>query len=470
LKNATHLQRPGAAITPAPAGRPTAAQRLDRLPASSIHRRMAMMIGLGLFFDGFDLYMASGVMPALAAAGWADMHTNALFASAGALGALIGAFFAGWLGDRRGRKFTFQFNLALFGSMSIAAVFAPDMHWLIALRFLMGIGLGAEIVVGYATISEFVPPATRGRWGAILFFVATASLLASNLIGYVVIPHLGWRWMFAIAGAGGLLVWVMRKSMPESPRWLELVGRWQEADQILDRIEAEVIAETGKPLPPLVQTQTQTRTDIAPRFTTGDLFRPPILRSTLLAVLLNVVALSSLYGFIIWLPTFLVKQGLAVQASLGHTALISAGGLFGVFLAGLLTDRWSRKYWIVVSAIMSAVLGYAYIHAGDLQTTTAVGIVLIASLYLGTTMGWSTYVPELFPTELRLRGSGIASVAGRAVSILAPQAVAVLYDFNGVNAVVYSVIGLLIAQAVLVAVFGIQTNRRALDVQFVGTH
>lgn len=461
-----NLQRVTDNVRPAPANRPTAAQRLDRLPTASIHRRMAMMIGLGLFFDGFDLYMASGVMPALAAAGWADMHSNALFASAGALGALIGAFFAGWLGDRRGRKFTFQFNLALFGSMSIAAVFAPDMTWLIVLRFLMGIGLGAEIVVGYATISEFVPPATRGRWGAMLFFVATASLLASNLIGYVVIPHLGWRWMFAIAGAGGLLVWVMRKGMPESPRWLELVGRFEEADLILDRIEADIIAETGKPLPPLGQA----RAAMQSKYTTGDLFRPPILRSTLLGILLNVVALSSLYGFIIWLPTFLVRQGLAVQASLGHTALISAGALCGVFLAGLLTDRWNRKYWIVLSAVLSAVLGYAYIHAGDLATTTAVGMVLIASLYLGTTMGWSTYVPELFPTELRLRGSGISSVAGRAVSILAPQAVALLYDFNGVNAVVYSVMGLLIAQAILVAAFGVQTNRRALDEQFVGTH
>lgn len=449
-----------------PPGRATAAQRLDRLPSSTFHRRMATMIGLGLFFDGFDLYMASSIMPALAAAGWADIHANALFASAGALGALIGAFFAGWLGDRRGRKFTFQFNLVLFGSTSVAAAFAPNMEWLIALRFLMSIGLGAEVVVGYATISEFVPPASRGRWGAILFFVATASLLASTLVGYVVIPHLGWRWMFAIAGAGGLLVWIMRKNMPESPRWLELVGRWQEADRILDRIEAEVIAQTGKPLPPFVPARATAQS----RFSTRDLFRPPILRSTLVGIVLNVVTLSALYGFIIWLPTFLVRQGMAVQASLGHTALISAGSLVGVFLAGILIDRWSRKYWVVLSALVSALLGYAYANAGSIEATTAVGMVLVASLYLGTTMGWSTYVPELFPTELRLRGTGISSVAGRAVAILAPQAVAALYDFNGVNAVVYALMGLLVAQAVLVAALGIQTNRQALDVHFTGTH
>ena len=464
MHHETPDQLVGAAPCTASAGRPTAAQRLDRLPASSFHRRMALMIGLGLFFDGFDLYMASSIMPALAATGWADLHANALFASAGALGGLIGAFFAGWLGDRHGRKFSFQFNLVLFGSMSLAAAFAPSMQWLIVLRFLMSIGLGAEVVVGYATIAEFVPPASRGRWCAILFFVGTASLLASTVVGYIVIPHLGWRWMFAIAGMGGLLVWIMRKDMPESPRWLELVGRWQEADRILDSIEAEIASGTGQTLPPLAPTSAALHS----RFITRDLFRAPILRSSLIGILLNVVAFSSLYGFIIWLPTFLVKQGLAVQTSLGHTALISAGSLIGVFCAGLLTDRWSRKHWVVLSAVVSAALGYAYIHAGSLEATTLVGIALIASLYLGTTMGWSTYVPELFPTELRLRGTGISSVAGRAVSILAPQAMTLLYAFNGVNAVVYTLMGLLVMQAILVAAFGIQTNGQVLDAQFTG--
>ena len=268
--------------------------------------------------------------------------------------------------------------------------------------------------------------------------------------------------MFAIAGAGGIAVWVMRKRMPESPRWLELVGRHDEADRIVDAIEAEVSAETGRPLPPPVPARAVAET----RFTTSDLFKLPVLRSTLLGVVLNVVALSALYGFIIWLPTFLVKQGLAMQASLGHTVLISAGGLFGVFLAGLLTDRWSRKSWIVVAALLSAALGYAYAHAGSLERTTAVGILLVASFYFGSTMGFSTYVPELFPTELRLRGTGVSSVAGRAASILAPQAVTVLYAYDGVNAVVYTLVAMLIAQAIVVAAFGIRTNRRALDTQF----
>jgi len=442
----------------------TAAQRLDRLPEARIHRRMAGLIGLGLFFDAFDLYMASGIMPALTAAGWSDMRSNGHFASAGAVGALIGAFLAGWLGDRFGRKFTFQFNLALFGLMSIAAAFAPNIVWLIVFRFLMGIGLGAEIVVGYATISEFVPPATRGKWGAILFFLASAALLVSNIVAYVVIPTLGWRWMFGIAGLGGLAVWILRTRMPESPRWLERVGREAEAQRIVEAIEAEVLKETGRPLPPPKPAAPQPPS----RLSASDLFKPPVLRSTLLGIVLNVVVLTTLYGFIIWLPTFLVKQGLAVQASLGHTALISAGGLLGVVLAGSVTDKWSRKKWIALASAITAALGYAYANAGSIELTTAVGVVMIAAFYFGATMGFSTYVPELFPTELRLRGTGVSSVAGRAVSVIAPQAVGWLFAFHGVNAVVYTIVGLLLFQALFVALFGRETTRLSLDEPFAG--
>ena len=218
----------------------TAARRLDRLPHSAFHSRLARMIGLGLFFDAFDLYMAAGVMVALAATGFATPAQNAQFVSAGALGSLVGALLAGWMGDRFGRRVSFQVNLAIFGTMSLAAALVPAMPWLIAARFVMGLGLGAEVVVGYAMLAEFVPPARRGRWGATLSFVATSALLVSNVVAMLVIPRAGWRWMFAIAGAGGLAVWILRKRMPESPRWLEAVGRTDEAETTLSAIEARV--------------------------------------------------------------------------------------------------------------------------------------------------------------------------------------------------------------------------------------
>lgn len=438
-----------------------ASQRLDRLPESSFHRRLAALIGAGLFFDAFDLYMASGIMVALAREGWGTMQANGQFVSAGALGALLGAALAGWLGDRYGRRFAFQFNLILFGVMSLAAAVAPSMGWLIVFRLLMGIGLGAEIVVGYATITEFVPPASRGRWGAVLFFCATAALVGSSLVSYWVIPSLGWRWMFGIAGVGGVLVWFLRKELPESPRWLESVGRHREADAILARIETIAEREHG---PLQIPAEITFSAPSVYRF--GDLFHGQLLRSTVLAVVMNVVGLCAIYGFIIWLPTFLVKRGLSLTSSLGHTAMMAGGSLLGIVLGGYLSDRFPRRRLLIVNSVLCAGLGLLYPNMATLAQTTVVGFLLVASLYFTGTIGFSTYVPELFPTELRLRGTGLASAAGRGASILAPVTVAALYELNGVQGVTLALVLMGAIQAVMIAWLGIETTRRSLDEAF----
>jgi putative MFS transporter len=139
-----------------------AGARLDRLPFSAFHRRIIVLIGTGMFLDACDIYMAPGVLGALVKAGWSDLQTNATFLSATFLGMLIGTFTSGLIGDRFGRRFSYQSNLLVFGGASLAAAFAPNMTVLIALRFLMGIGLGAEIVIGYSTLSEFI----RARYAA----------------------------------------------------------------------------------------------------------------------------------------------------------------------------------------------------------------------------------------------------------------------------------------------------------------
>src|SRR5579875_2861031 len=122
-----------------------AAQRLDRLPISSFHWRILRLIGYGMFLDAFDVYLAGGVLGALVKEGWSDLSSNGKFISATFAGMVIGAWLAGVLGDRYGRRFSYQFNLLVFGLASLAGAAAPSMGWLIAARFVMGIGLGAEI-------------------------------------------------------------------------------------------------------------------------------------------------------------------------------------------------------------------------------------------------------------------------------------------------------------------------------------
>src|SRR5215831_1615001 len=124
------------------------------------------------------------------------------------------------------------------------------MTQLIVCRFIQGLGLGAEIVVGYSTMTEFVPPKTRGRWLAFMAFIVVAGFPATAILGYLIIPNFGWRPMFVLAGIGSLIVWYLRKNLPESPRWLEAQGRTEEAENLMQAIEME--AAGGKALPPVV--------------------------------------------------------------------------------------------------------------------------------------------------------------------------------------------------------------------------
>src|ERR1041385_148912 len=163
----------------------------------------------------------------------------------------LGALITGFVGDKYGRRFTYQINLLIFGLASLAATFAQDMPQLIVCRFVQGLGLGAEIVVGYSTLTEFVPPRTRGRWLTFMAFLTVCGFPVTSILSYLIIPTWGWRPMFIIAGIGSPVVWYLRKNPPESPRWLEAQGRDAEAEALMTTIEQEVAAEAGA-LPPVV--------------------------------------------------------------------------------------------------------------------------------------------------------------------------------------------------------------------------
>src|SRR5215469_3092974 len=227
-----------------------AGARLDRLPISSFHYRIFALVGAGMFFDGYDLYVAGGVLAATLQTKFSTLPQNLQFISITFVGMTLGALITGFVGDKYGRRFTYQINLLIFGLASLAAAFAHDMTQLIVCRFVQGLGLGAEIVVGYSTLTEFVPPRTRGRWLSMMAFLVVAGFPATALLGYLIIPTWGWRPMFVIAGVGSLVVWYLRKNLPESPRWLEAQGRNEEAESLMQAIETE--AAGGKSLPPVV--------------------------------------------------------------------------------------------------------------------------------------------------------------------------------------------------------------------------
>ena len=217
-----------------------AGARLDRLPISSFHYRIFWLVGAGMFFDGYDLYVAGGVLASTIQTKFSTLPQNLQFLSLTFVGMTIGSFVTGFVGDKFGRRFTYQINLLVFGLASLAAAFAQDMNQLIICRFVQGLGLGAEIVVGYSTLTEFVPPKSRGRWLALMAFLVVSGFPVTAILGYLIIPTWGWRPMFIIAGIGSLIVWYLRKKLPESPRWLEAQGRTAEAEALMQTIEKEI--------------------------------------------------------------------------------------------------------------------------------------------------------------------------------------------------------------------------------------
>ena len=431
--------------------------RLDRLPIGRFHHRIIWLIGVGMFFDGFDIYTAGTVLGATLKGGFSTMGQNALFVSATFVGMMAGSFLTGFLGDRYGRRFTYQANLLVFGLASLAAAFAPDMNVLIALRFVIGIGLGAENVVGYSTLTEFVPAKSRGRWlGLMAVFVVTGLPIAS-LVGWLVIPAFGWRAMFVIGGLGGLLVWYARKGLPESPRWLESVGRTREAEALLAVIERDAEAASG-PLPPPAPAPAH-----AAPASLRALFAPPLLSRLLVGCFCLVVINTVLYGFVAWLPTFFVKQGLSIAQSSGFALLMGLGAPVGSGIGALTADRWGRKPTIVGASLAAAVLALVYPTVSDPVLLTLVGFALTIPIYVLVALLFGIYIPELFPTEVRLRASGICNTLGRGATVVTPFLVVWLFGAYGVAGVLDLMVGLLALQSLVVLLFGIETRNRRLE-------
>src|ERR1700712_359108 len=432
--------------------------RLDRLPISSFHYRVFWLVGAGMFFDGYDLYIAGGVIASVIQTKFALPPQIPQFVSLTFVGMTIGALITGFVGDRMGRRFTYQINLLIFGLASFAAAFSQDMTQLIVCRFVQGLGLGAEIVVGYSTLTEFVPPKTRGRWLSFMAFLVVAGFPATAILGYLIIPNFGWRPMFGIAGVGSLVVWYLRKNLPESPRWLESQGRAAEAEALMQSIEAE--ASPTLPLPPPAPT--------APvaQVTAIDMLKPPILQRLLVGCWVLITINTLIFGFVIFLPQFFLRQGLTITNSLGYTLVLSIASLVGCAVGAYTSDAMGRRWSIIGASIVTIVSGYIYARfnaASDPAIVLSVGFVLIVAIYVQTAILFGVYTPELFPTEIRLRANGICNTLGRGATVVSPFIVGALMTSYQLPGVVWLMIGLVVVQIVVVWAWGVEPRNRGLE-------
>jgi len=435
-----------------------AGARLDRLQISSFHYRIFWLVGAGMFFDGYDLYVAGGVLASLIQSKFSTLPQNLQFISLTFVGMTLGSLITGFVGDRFGRRFTYQINLLIFGLASLAAAFAQDMTQLNVCRFVQGLGLGAEIVVGYSTMTEFVPPKTRGRWLSMMAFIVVAGFPVTSLLGYLIIPAFGWRPMFVIAGIGSLIVWYLRKNLPESPRWLEAQGRTEEAEALMKTIETE--AAGGKPLPPVVVPAPVAQVVAA------DMLKPPLLQRMIVGSWVLITINTLIFGFVIFLPQFFLRQGLTIANSLAYTVVLSAASLVGCALGAWSSDAVGRRFSIIGASIVTIAAGYVYARfdaASDPAIVLAIGFILIVAIYVQTAILYGVYTPELFPTEIRLRANGICNTFGRGATVVSPFIVGSLMTSYNLPGVVWLMIGLVVVQILVVWAWGVEPRNRGLE-------
>lgn len=198
--------------------------RMDRAHETPMFHRIVTLVAAGMLMDSIDVYIGSAVASSTLATRWSTVAQNSTFMSAGFLGLLVGSLLAGFVGDLKGRRVAYQINLLLFGGFTFLGAFAPNMAVLSLCRLGAGLGLGAEIVTGFAMVNEFAPMNRRGHWCAIVSLVANCGVPIAMLLCAWIIPRWSWRPLFVAIGLVAAIIWWLRRDIPESPRWLAVRG------------------------------------------------------------------------------------------------------------------------------------------------------------------------------------------------------------------------------------------------------
>ncbi|MFD5374928.1 MFS transporter [Streptomyces griseoincarnatus] len=435
-----------------------AANRLDRLPITKFHKRTILAVAFAYFFEFADINTFAITAPVVREQWGADVNHVAYVTSLSFVGMFVGAVVAGGLADRLGRKQTLTLTTLWFTVWSFACVFAWDVWSLGVFRVLTSAGLSAMTVVAVVYISELFPSAKRGKFQAYAIVIGICGTPVTNLIASAVVPMSDWSWrlVYLWGSLGALFLFFVRR-LEESPQWLESRGRHEEAEATLTRIEARATAEHG-PLPEPQQPKPK-GPSVKPGL--GLLKDKKFLYPTILLSVLWITQTIGFFGYSSWAPTLLAAEGVSVEDSIFYVALTTVGAPLGSFLAAMVTDRFERKWCLVVFGLVIAASGLLY---G--LTFTPVLIVVFGFLVNLFERGYTAlayaYAPELYGTEGRSLGTSIAYGLGRLSNAVGPLMIAGVYNGIGYQAVFMVIAGTWTLGALVLALFGPATRRRRL--------
>ncbi|WP_099466832.1 MFS transporter [Konateibacter massiliensis] len=434
--------------------------RIDRLPSTPMLKKILLLTGIGWLFDAMDQGMVSGVMAAIGADWGLTTQQLGLLGSIGMLGMGIGAALSGMVADKWGRRTVIMLTLIIYGVASAASAFAINYPMLLVLRFLTGFGLGGELPAASTLISEYSPTKIRGR--NVIFlesFWAWGWILAA-LVAYLLIPLYGWRIAFLVGGMPALFAVYLRKAVPESPRYLDAVGRTEEAEELVAKMEKQA----GITPLPAAKSEHKVPANLHVKF--WELWSKKYIRSTAVLWVIWFGINFGYYGFVLWTPTLLVGRGFDLVKSFGFTFVMCLAQLPGYFSAAYLVEKVGRKKVLSIYFAGTAIAAWLFGHAGSANEVLIYG----AMLYFFSLGAWGcvyAYTPEVYPTAARASGSGWASAFGRLGAFIAPFVVPVIYQSFGEQSgygYVFAVLaGVFAVVALVVGIFGKETMGKSLE-------
>jgi MFS family permease len=441
-------------------GRSRAAEilaRQDRIDRWAMPWRYLAIIGTGYFFTFYDIsdigFAAPQIQPQFHLTGH---ETTFLALSIGLIGYAVGSVAIGALADRFGRFKLLIATIVLTAIGSFGDAASNSLAVLIVFRFITGMGVGADLNLVSTYIGELAPARLRGRISVTTFLVGIVGQAVTPLIALGLIPglHNGWRWLFIIGGVIAVIALVARFELPESPRWLALHGRLDEAEALVGEMERRA-RERGDPLAEPQPDEVDTRIG----FPFAELLRPPYLGRVVVFLVMWFFWYIGNYGFLGDAADLFKHQGLSAGTT--YLAIGAIGYPLGAVIMIFGIDRYERKLlllgstvvWLVAMLLVGAASSEAVVIVGAFLASTALGMYLQAGY---------TYTAESFPTRARTSGfalcDGIGHGGGALGGLLLPTIVADLSFFAG-----FALIGITGLIAGLVALAGPRTRGLTLE-------